>query len=163
VCALDEGAVGEKELGKCVAPKRLAGDACIRNFLIQNHHSLDETVQPTEILPCNGGDSKYSCQPPGGGFPSGMCTTDCDHIQDTHREICGPIAGSGFGDCLAGQNKTFDQCLEEHKEMRARGRCDATHSCRNDYVCMRVSDVEGACVPSYFLFQIRVDGHPTAR
>lgn len=163
VCANEEGAIGEKDLGKCVFKKRLSGDACIKNFLIQNHHSLDKPPLPTEIMGCNNGDPKYSCQPPGGGFPSGMCTSSCDNIKDKNREICGPIAGNGFSDCLSGKVKTFDQCLENHKELRSRGRCDENNSCRNDYVCMKVSPTEGACVPSYFLFQIRVDGHPVPK
>ena len=45
----------------------------------------------------------------------------------------------------------------------------AAQACRDDYVCAQVaqpsgplfaSDSGGACMPPYFLFQMRVDGHP---
>lgn len=30
---------------------------------------------------------------------------------------------------------------------------------RDDYICARTPDGNGACIPPYFLFQLRVDGH----
>ena len=43
-------------------------------------------------------------------------------------------------------------------------RHNAARSCRNDYICARIGDGDdGACVPAYFLFQLRVDGHPAPR
>ncbi len=34
----------------------------------------------------------------------------------------------------------------------------------NDYVCARIGEeADGASVPAYFLFQLRVDGHPSPR
>lgn len=158
-CQLIDAADGEKELGKCFPKVHLSGDPCLQNFVIQNHHSLDKMVQPWTELGCNNGDKDYTCQPPGNGFPSGMCTTTCAHIQG-QGEICGPIAGPGFSNCIVQAKNTFNQCLEQTKATASRGRCNNNRSCRNDYVCARINDEEGACLPSYFLFQIRVDGHP---
>lgn len=158
-CAVVDPAEGEKELGKCFPKVRLSGDPCLQNILIQNHHSLDKTIQPVKEIGCNKGDPKYTCQPPGQGFPSGMCTTSCSHMKGS-GEICGPIAGTGFGNCIASPDRTFDQCLEATREFASRGRCNHERSCRNDYVCARIDGKDGACLPSYFLFQIRVDGHP---
>lgn len=158
-CQTIDPAEGEKELGKCFPEERVSGDPCLQNFVTQNHHSLDKMVQPWKELGCNNKDSKYLCQPPGQGFPSGMCTTSCEHMQN-ENEICGPIAGPGFGNCITNPQKTFNQCLELTRKTASRGRCNDQRSCRNDYVCAKVNKTDGACLPSYFLFQIRVDGHP---
>lgn len=160
-CQAVDGAENESELGKCVPQKLVSGDPCISNQLIQNHHSLDKMVLPTKELSCAGGDAGYSCQPPGGGFPTGMCTTSCENMKDSKREICGPIAGPGFHDCLTGTKMTFFQCLKKTEKTASRGRCNDKISCRNDYICAKVTETEGACLPSYFLYQIRVDGHPS--
>jgi hypothetical protein len=159
-CQVIDPAENETELGKCFPNERLSGDPCIQNRVRQNHHSLDKMVMPWTVVPCKSGDPDYVCRMPGEGFPSGMCTTRCDRISDG-REICGPTAGTGFSDCLGSGTRSFDACLELHKEAASRGRCNAERSCRNDYVCAKTSDREnGACVPAYFLFQVRVDGHP---
>ncbi len=149
-------AVGDTETGHCFPVEHRAGDPCLRSPLIQAHHSLDKMTMPWTELGCAPG---YACRMPGGGFPSGMCTGPCSAITSP-GEICGPTAGAGFGDCLAGRS-TFDQCLERHNELASRGRCNTERSCRNDYVCARIAgQPDGACLPAYFLFQLRVDGHP---
>ena len=38
--------------------------------------------------------------------------------------------------------------------------CDAATPCRDDYLCVRLDAGRGACIPPYFVFQMRVDGHP---
>jgi hypothetical protein len=158
-CQVIDPAVGESEIGQCFPEERRAGDPCLRNQVIQAHHSLDKMIMPWTELGCATG---YACRMPVGGFPNGMCTGPCDVIS-APGEICGPTAGSGFADCLAGKS-TFASCLERHGERKSRGRCNADRSCRNDYVCARIGEEEdGACVPAYFLFQLRVDGHPAPR
>ncbi|MBZ0237390.1 MAG: hypothetical protein K8M05_34045, partial [Deltaproteobacteria bacterium] len=155
-CQSIEPAVGETELGHCFPAERRAGDPCLAHHVIQDHHSLDKMVMPWTELGCARG---YACRMPVAGFPNGMCTSPCDQIA-TPGEICGPTAGTGFADCLAGK-ATFRECLERHAELQSRGRCNATRACRSDYVCARAGDEpDGACVPAYFLFQLRVDGHP---
>jgi hypothetical protein len=156
ICQVVDPAVGESDIGQCFPEERRAGDPCLRNQVIQAHHSLDKMIMPWTELGCAPG---YACRMPVGGFPNGMCTGPCDAI-GSPGEICGPTAGSGFADCLAGKS-TFARCLERHGELKSRGRCNASRSCRNDYVCARIDEEQdGACVPAYFLFQLRVDGHP---
>ena len=158
-CQVIDPAVGDDEIGQCFPDQRRAGDPCLRHQVIQAHHSLDKMVMPWTELGCAPG---YTCRMPVGGFPSGMCTSPCDAI-GSPGEICGPTAGSGFADCLAGKS-TFARCLDRHGELLSRGRCNAERSCRNDYICARlVGEQDGACVPAYFLFQLRVDGHPAPR
>ena len=60
--------------------------------------------------------------------------------------------------------KTFVDCASEYLGKGLRGRCNETRSCRNDYVCTRAGQYDlhkrdGACAPSYFVFQVRADGH----
>jgi hypothetical protein len=41
--------------------------------------------------------------------------------------------------------------------------CSARHACRDDYICSQNEGHppgSGVCIPPYFLFQMRVDGHP---
>ena len=38
--------------------------------------------------------------------------------------------------------------------------CDVDSPCRDDYICARSGSERGVCLPPYFLFQLRVDGHP---
>lgn len=162
-CQLLDGADGEQELGKCYPETRLSGDPCLKNFTTQNIHTLDKMVQPWEVLNCGPNDSSgYECRLPGGGFPNGMCTiVDCSKMLDKNREICGPIAGDGFSKCLEEEDMNFEQCQRKTKATSGRGRCNSKRTCRNDYICARTDEEDGACVPSYFLFQIRVDGHPS--
>lgn len=155
-CQRITAAVGDAETGRCFPDERRAGDPCLRSAVLQAHHSLDKMAMPWDELGCAPGNA---CRMPVGGFPSGMCTGPCSEIASP-GEICGPTAGAGFGDCLAGRS-TFAQCLERHNELASRGRCNAQRSCRDDYVCARIEhQPDGACLPAYFLFQLRVDGHP---
>ncbi|MDQ3364263.1 MAG: hypothetical protein M3680_02380 [Myxococcota bacterium] len=165
-CQAIDPAVGETELGHCFPDERRAGDPCLRNVVLQDHHSLDKMVMPWTELGCAAG---YVCRMPVGGFPNGMCTSPCDAITSP-GEICGPTAGAGFADCLAGRS-TFRICLERHAELLSRGRCNAARSCRNDYVCARIGDgLDGACVPATSCFSCgsmvtrrRVDSSLTSR
>jgi hypothetical protein len=39
--------------------------------------------------------------------------------------------------------------------------CDDAHACRQDYVCTRTRQhALGACLPPYFVVQLRLDGYP---
>jgi hypothetical protein len=38
--------------------------------------------------------------------------------------------------------------------------CDTTRPCRPDYLCAKTATGVGACLPPYFVLQMRVDGHP---
>ena len=76
------------------------------------------------------------CETNGVGFPGGMCAMPC-------------AGGRAFGDCI-----------KENVRPAGLRRCDATTPCRDDYICARTPKGEVDCMPPYFLFQLRVDGHP---
>ena len=99
------------------------------------------------------------------GFPDGMCRLDCSAdqvgtvVDDT---ICGEIpSASGLTACLAA-NKPFTECIATTSSPSFLRTCDRTNPCRDDYACARVRNGPpgvGACMPPYFAFQARVDGH----
>ena len=115
-----------------------------------------------------------------GGFPGGML-----RIKGVQQEppkcpdnlpaeaTCGRVAATGFNNCLA-QRKPFTECLKltETAGLRA---CDRANPCRDDYICTAPYDdltpgqklgadgqKMGTCIPPYFMFQFRVDGHPSS-
>jgi hypothetical protein len=99
---------------------------------------------------------RLACTPQRGGFPGGMCKARCDALGD--RAVCGVIAVHPFNDCL-GSGAPFSKCIE-HVRPIGLARCSDAMPCRDDYVCARTPAGDGACLPPYFLFQMRVDGHP---
>lgn len=95
-----------------------------------------------------------------GGFLNGSIRTkSCDGL--TPEAVCGPLpaARSGFNACLT--QKTFAACIREFSTGVGLRGCDFKNPCRDDYICSESFEANrGACVPPYFLFQFRVDGHP---
>jgi hypothetical protein len=100
--------------------------------------------------------TSLSCTAQRGGFPGGMCQARCDALAD--GAVCGAIAVHPFNDCL-GSGAPFSKCIK-HVRPIGLARCSDEIPCRDDYVCARTPAGEGACLPPYFLFQMRVDGHP---
>ncbi|WP_437676781.1 hypothetical protein [Sorangium sp. So ce131] len=91
------------------------------------------------------------------GFPGGMCTGSCGALPE--EGVCGAIAVlDPFNRCLAG-GTVFTECLGRHVTPAGLRACSREAPCREDYVCARTGSGEGACIPPYFLFQLRVDGH----
>jgi hypothetical protein len=87
-----------------------------------------------------------------------MCSRGCVDLQ--RGETCGSIAIlQGFNACLAAR-KPFTECLRNNVRPAALKSCSETEPCRDDFICARTAEGHGACIPPYFLFQLRVDGHP---
>ncbi|CAN5468637.1 hypothetical protein BH10PSE7_BH10PSE7_14220 [soil metagenome] len=103
-----------------------------------------------------------------GGFPAGMLRLGgCEGLPA--EATCGRVARQGFNDCVADPKKTYRECLSERTALSGLRACDAGHPCREDYICTaRNSDLpaakpgKGTCIPPYFVFQFRVDGHPSS-
>jgi len=169
-CRSSDEMANEANLGKCLPKISLAGDPCMTGRVSKNTFEKDQVVFDRTPINCNEGRGGYICQPvigpvgtKLGGFPSGMCQKrDCHNLTEG-REICGTLAAAGFSVCIADKTKTFTQCLESGSSLGGMGVCNSDRACRNDYVCARVKNSpngDGACTPSYFLFQVRLDGHP---
>lgn len=101
------------------------------------------------------------CERTSVGFPGGMCSGACDPLEPD--SACGRIAILGdFNRCLAAK-RPFEECLHKHTRAGQLRACSATQPCREDYICSQSEGQpagHGACIPPYFLFQMRVDGHP---
>jgi len=96
------------------------------------------------------------CEANSVGFPGGMCSGACDALPP--GAACGGIAIlTDFNACLAA-GTPFDRCIGEHTRPGSLRSCGFHEPCRDDYVCARGPN-GGVCMPPYFLFQLRVDGH----
>jgi hypothetical protein len=86
-----------------------------------------------------------------------MCAGGCSDLPE--GAVCGGIPVlAEFNACLAA-GVAFERCIQNNTRPGALRACSFKSPCRDDYVCARWGD-GGACLPPYFLFQLRVDGHP---
>jgi hypothetical protein len=151
-------------VGVCSPPNAPVGDACEVGTVTKSPNPRLDKVTNVHQLQCNDGRGAR-CNPTSMGFPDGMCRLDCDAdavgtiVEDT---ICGEIpSATGLTDCLAA-NQPFTECLATTSAPSFLRTCDRTNPCRDDYACTRVRNGPpgvGACMPPYFAFQARVDGH----
>lgn len=96
-----------------------------------------------------------------GGFFGGMVRRlSCSRPALPSEAACTKIAASGFNNCIR-EGRNFDICMRFTAPSGLR-RCDTSTPCRDDYICVAssIQPGSGACLPPYFLFQFRVDGHP---
>lgn len=124
--------------------------------------TLDCAADPADAKLVRGAKS-------GDGFPGGMCHAPCKTYGERKGDaICGPVPFDGgklfggFTHCLARLKRSFAECIADSSKPTWLRACDAQNPCREDYLCTRVPNVpadQGACLPTYFLAQIRVDGH----
>lgn len=145
---------GGSEIGTCLPEAGPSvGDACEYGTLsFTDAHRDDARLSR---VTCQGG---RVCEASSVGFPSGMCAGSCDELPE--GAVCGGIALlTEFNACLAA-GRAFDRCVLENTRPGALRACSMAEPCRDDYVCARAPRGGGACMPPYFLFQLRVDGHP---
>jgi hypothetical protein len=140
-------------VGQCLpAEPRGAGDPCEAGPLDPKR----DRVAKVERKACGG---SAVCNTNAVGFPGGMCTETCSALSPS--AVCGNIAIlDPFNACVA-RGEPFLDCLANNVRPAGLRACDAENPCRDDYICTRVGGgPSGACIPPYFLFQLRVDGHP---
>ncbi len=150
----------DEEIGQCF-PAREAGigDPCESGQVRENADPRLDVLIAGRETGC-GRHLGLRCVAEKGGFPGGMCALeDCQDIPA--GGVCGslPTAKPGFNSCL-GAGKNFVECIRAFAAPRGLRGCDAKNPCRDDYICAEAQNGKGACVPPYFLFQFRVDGHP---
>lgn len=143
--------------GICVPEKRIAGSACAAGEMVHHTNPKKDRIKTQPATSC-GTDSV--CEASSVGFPNGMCSGACANLQA--GETCGSIAIlHEFNSCLASGKTAFAKCLSENVRPAAMQECDSDKFCRDDYICARTAQGKGSCIPPYFLFQLRVDGHPS--
>lgn len=141
--------------GVCLPETPIAGSACQLARAVEDRDPHRDRLIAEKDLGC--GTSGF-CESAAVGFPAGMCSGSCGDLR--HGETCGTIAILlGFNACLAA-GKPFAGCLRENVRPAALKTCSEGEPCRDDFICARTPDGHGACIPPYFLFQLRVDGHP---
>ena len=155
-CEPYDAPTDDDAVGICLPERAQVGDPCEVARVKPHEDPHRDRARGAQARPCANG---AVCNTNRVGFPGGMCTESCGDLSSEGR--CGAIAVlRGFNDCL-GQGKPFTQCLSEHTKPAGLRACDVEHPCRDDYICARAADGQGACIPPYFLFQLRVDGHPS--
>lgn len=156
--------IGEPHVGVCVSTKLKAGDACEKDRIT----SSAESPRTDSVQNLDSGDNACAkamggaCSGASGGFPGGSCAGACAKMGVLKDNvICGAAPPAGFNECMGAGNRTFEQCMSPPK-LSLRQACSVTLPCRDDYVCAFVPGAPagvGACMPPYFIFQARVDGH----
>ncbi len=152
-------------LGVCIEPTQHIGDPCEEGVIKNTAFGVDHYLQTSDDIKLKIPNTMCSpqSQAPGtltGGFLNGnIRTLSCQNLPP--EATCGPLPASrpGFNSCVG--RKNFGDCLKEYSVGVGLRGCDQTTPCRDDYICSESFDPKrGVCVPPYFLFQFRVDGHP---
>jgi hypothetical protein len=148
------GAVPGDVVGQCLPPQLGVGDACEEGGVRTSEDRLRDRMNRVQLRDC----PDMVCNRSSVGFPGGMCTAACG----TAGTSCGAIAIlEPFNACLA-RGESFLSCVRGNVRPAGLRRCDAQEPCRDDYVCAKAAGnagSEGVCLPPYFVFQLRVDGH----
>jgi len=141
-------------LGACLSPTPRLGDPCEVGTLSTDIDRARDRVSGMKARSCPG-----VCESNQVGFPGGACAGSCDALQP--GDVCGAIPFLvGFNNCIGHAGVSFEDCIRNNSRPAAVMGCSDTTPCRDDYICARTPNGEGACMPPYFLFQMRVDGHP---
>lgn len=166
--AVSTGASDAITPGTCM-PERggFAGLPCLTGSMKDGATPTKDKLA-TKPMACQGG---YACLAPEEGTPSGMCVAGCrgplGSMNGAH-EICAYGGGAQFDTCAMSGN--FGGCLDGAVRPAPRQACDEANPCREDYMCQRLEPLGakyattpktmGFCNPTYFIFQMRLDGHP---
>lgn len=138
--------------------RRVVGARCEPTRITRSADPWRDRAEKLPRVACEGADAV--CEKTAVGFPGGMCSGPCK--AGDPNGTCGGIAILGdFNQCLAEQ-RPFGDCLAKHTRPGNLRSCSAQAPCRDDYICAQAEgqpEGRGACIPPYFLFQMRVDGH----
>jgi hypothetical protein len=142
--------------GVCLPDAPTAGSACQWARIIHDRDPHRDRMTGLREVGCG---LSAICESTHVGFPAGMCSRGCSDLRS--GETCGTIAIlQGFNACLAAR-KPFADCLRDNVRPAALKACSESEPCRDDFICTRTAGGQRACIPPYFLFQLRVDGHPS--
>jgi hypothetical protein len=156
---------GKSAVGVCTSSSGpRPGDACEKDDIASTPDPRSDKV--TNLDPgdaaCGQVTPGASCSGAAGGFPGGACFARCAKMGALKDGIiCGASPPSGFNECIFKGKLSFDACMSP-PTLALRAACSVTQPCRDDYVCEFIPGAPagvGACMPPYFIFQARVDGH----
>lgn len=175
-----------EKLGQCLlppdSPKMFSGHPCVTGEIATNasqpFNDRMTVSAPFTAKAAAINRETYNCRPPKIGVPAGIAYRACTDRDRTFadfrpgkaepREICGLAGGKAFDLCVA--TNDFESCLGAAVVRGNRPTCSADTFCREDYMCQAfpadtpgIAKVKGKgfCSPTYFIFQMRIDNHPT--
>ncbi len=142
--------VDNSDVGECMPADASPGAVC-QSGLIDSRADRLRAAKP------DGCGLMMVCDEPAVGFPGGMCASSC--LAAGEHAVCGAIAQlEPFNACLA-RGELFTKCAQ-HATPAGLRQCGPGDPCRPDYICAKTAQGESACLPPYFVLQMRVDGHP---
>ena len=148
--------IDDPELGRCLPQVGEIGQVCEAGALVSGKTAPADRMTAKTALAC---PPDAFCQTSRAGFPAGRCAGGCANPPD--RTTCTGIpALTPFNACLA-RHRPFVACVVDHAVPTLVRACGPDQPCPPDDVCARGPAGQGACVPPYFLRQLRVDGHPS--
>jgi hypothetical protein len=131
--------------------------------------------------------TRYNCRPSRIGVPLGRVTRNCRPDERTlapfadgePAEVCAIVGGKGFEEMAKGYFDSRAFAVGVGRGLL--DACSPTRFCREDYICQQLPDFlvgkgvaretlarlhdaqVGFCTPTYFVYQLRLDGHPNPR
>jgi len=156
--------IGDGVLGTCQPAIPSGGDACEKDRITSSSDPNQDRVENLDAGDdeCRRWRPDASCSGAAGGFPGGACAAPCTKMGLLRGDsICGPAPPGHFNECMGVGTKSFEECMSPPR-LSLRKACNVAFPCRDDYVCAFVPGAPtgtGACMPPYFIFQARVDGH----
>ncbi len=148
----------DTEVGTCVADAAIGGPCQYGEIVSKGAPHRDQVARLTSHA-CSAGQR---CDNNKSGFPLGSCTAACN--TSSANGVCADfLDADAFQNCLRSRI-TFAACAERHVFGAGLRACSDDEPCRQDYVCVRSREAgTGACVPPYFVYQLRLDGYPIPR
>lgn len=161
------------EVGSCAPATGEAGDPCVEGKLDGKSDRFQDVWKESRFRLSQG----FHCEATSNGYVGGMFDTGNALPGADESPYCGgskPAYGQSVDGAMCTPapsfKKGFDKCQADpifcqlSSLVPIWGRhCTASRECREDFVCARVpggASDEGVCLPPYFLFEGRVDGHP---
>jgi hypothetical protein len=148
----------DPEVGSCLGEAAIGGPCHYGEVVSKGAPHRDQVAHLTSVA-CSAGQR---CDNNKSGFPLGSCTAACN--TSSADGVCADfLDADAFQNCLRSR-QTFAACAERHVFGAGLRACSADEPCRQDYVCVRSrKQGTGACVPPYFVYQLRLDGYPIPR
>lgn len=157
-----------EDIGACAAAGERGvdiGQPCQQVKLGEETPATGNFIEPQPMAPCVLGSQEARCDPNLFGFPGGMCIADCEVAGKPVRgdELhCGLFPTAGYeNDCFTTADEPIEKCLPRYMRPRVLQTCGEYRACRDDYACARTVGLPpktGLCVPTYFVYGLRVDG-----
>lgn len=144
----------DPEVGVCLGEMDLGSPCEYGQRVLPGNRSHRDLVAGNALVACGEG---RACARNVSGFAWGSCTGACSDVDGACADF---LDVDGFQACLR-QGRPGSECARGAVFGLGVASCDVDTPCRQDYVCLRSPrEHVGACVPPYFVYQLRLDGYP---